>query len=160
MYHRRSTEPHRECTRVGARPACQIEISRTDEFALGIDAPVRNSGDVKNSAPVTDWPSGTVALNEGLICARRHIHRTPEDAARFGVHDQDVVDVAVDSDGRDLIFGDVLVRVKSSYRLEMHLDTDEANAADIRSGHEGLLAPTEVSALIKRRRTEFDQGKA
>jgi acetate kinase len=137
------------------RPACQIEVSRTDEFALGIDAPVRNSGDVKNSPGITlEGPNGTLSLTEGLICARRHIHMTPEDAERFGVEDKDVVDVAIDSDGRDLVFGDVLIRVKSTYTLEMHIDTDEANAAEITRGHEGMLVDTGVVARLTRRKVQ------
>ena len=141
------------------RPKCQVEVSRTDEFALGIDAPVRNSGDVANSPGVTlVGPAGKLTLTEGLICARRHIHMTPADATRFGVADRDVVEVAVDSEGRDLIFGDVLVRVKSTYALEMHVDTDEANAAEIRRGQAGALAGTGRVARLRRRRTDYDRG--
>jgi acetate kinase len=132
------------------RPKCQVEVSRTDEFNLGIDAPVRNSGDVGNSPGVTlIGPEGELTLKEGLICARRHIHMTPEDATRFGVNDRDVVDVAINSAGRDLVFGDVLIRVKSSYALEMHIDTDEANAAEVVPGQEGVLEPTTASAKLK-----------
>ena len=137
------------------RPGCQVEISRTDEFFLGVDAPVRASGKIKNSAPITlRGPAGTLTLKEGLICAWRHIHMTPEDADHYGVKDKDVVEVAVHSpEGRDLIFGDVLVRVKSSYALEMHIDTDEANAAGISSGHEArMIAPTEATAVLRKKR--------
>ena len=135
------------------RPGCQVEVSRTDEFFLGVDAPVRNSGDTKNSPGCTlIGPAGSLTLTEGLICARRHIHMHPDDAERFGVRDRDVVEVAVDSDGRDLIFGDVLVRVKPSYRLEMHLDTDEANAAELRSGDQAVLADTGRVASLRKRR--------
>jgi len=137
------------------RPACQIEISRTDEFFLGVDAPVRASGKVKNSAPITlRGPAGTLTLSEGLICAWRHIHMTTDDAAHYGVKDKDVVEVAVHSpEGRDLIFGDVLIRVKDSYRLEMHIDTDEANAAGISSGHEAqMIAPTQATAVLRKKR--------
>ena len=131
----------------------QVEISRTDEFRLGIDAPIRNSGDVANSPGITlEGPAGRLTLESGLICARRHIHMTPEDAERFGVSDRDVVEVAVDSEGRDLVFGDVLVRVKSSYILEMHIDTDEANAAELRRGTEGLLVPTNRTVTLRKRR--------
>jgi acetate kinase len=134
------------------RRKCQVEVSRTDEFKLGIDAPVRNSGDVDNSPGVTlIGPAGQLDLTQGLICARRHIHMTPEDAQRFGVNDRDVVEVAIDSAGRDLIFGDVLIRVKSSYALEMHIDTDEANAAEVRPGQQGVLAATASTALLRRR---------
>ena len=140
------------------RPGCQVEISRTDEFFLGVDAPVRASGKIKNSAPITlRGPAGTLTLKEGLICAWRHIHMTPEDADHYGVKDKDVVEVAVHSpEGRDLIFGDVLVRVKSSYALEMHIDTDEANAAEIRPGAQGMLASTGGQARLLRRKTRYD----
>jgi acetate kinase len=114
------------------RPANQVEISRTDEFHLGIDAPVRESGQTKGSAPITlQGPHGTVHLTEGLICARRHIHMSPADALRFGVSDKDVVEVAINSSERKLIFGDVLIRVHPNFVLEMHIDTDEANAAEL-----------------------------
>jgi acetate kinase len=82
---------------------------------------------------------------------------TPADAERFGVQDRDVVEVAIDSDGRDLIFGDVLIRVKESYALEMHIDTDEANAAEIKPGQIGSLAATAKTGRLRRRNTEFDQ---
>ncbi len=136
-----------------ARSACQVEVSRTDEFALGIDAPVRGSGDVKASPGITlVGPAGSLTLEEGLICAWRHIHMTPEDAERFGVKNHDVVDVRVDTEGRDLVFGDVLVRVSPKYALEMHIDTDEANAAEIVAGTVGALAATGASALLVRKR--------
>lgn len=139
------------------RPACQVEVSRTDEYHLGIDAPVRDSGDVANTPGVTLMgPQGALTLQEGIICARRHIHMTPADAARFGVKNRDVVEVAVDSEGRDLVFGDVLVRVKDSYALEMHIDTDEANAAEIEPGHQGVLEGTGRVARLRHRRTHFD----
>jgi acetate kinase len=144
------------------RPKCQVEISRTDEFFLGVDAPVRASGDVANTPGVTlVGPAGTLTLQEGLICAWRHIHMTTADAARFGVKNGDVVDVAVDSDQRDMVFGDVLVRVKDSYALEMHLDTDEANAAGITRGMEAaMIAPTGATAALLRRRTRWDHSKS
>ena len=121
------------------RKATQVEISRTEEFQLGIDAPVRNSGDIEGTPGlVLEGPSGTLDLKEGAICARRHIHMHPDDALHFGVRDQDVVTVEVPGE-RKLIFGDVLVRAKESYVLEMHLDTDEANAGEISSGMHGRL---------------------
>jgi len=135
------------------RSACQVEVSRTDEFWLGVDAPVRDSGDVANSPGVTlEGPAGRLTLQEGLICARRHIHMSRDDAASFGVVDGDVVDVAVDTNGRDLTFGDVLIRVSPKYALEMHLDTDEANAAEIAGAMEGVLAPTNGSVRLLRKR--------
>ena len=129
----------------------QVEISRTDEFHLGVDAPVRNSGDVANSPGVTlEGPAGRVTLKEGLICAARHIHMTPADAEAFGVADRDIVEVAIDSPGRDLVFGDVLVRVSDKYALEMHVDTDEANAAELGRKSEGMLVATDGSARLRR----------
>ncbi len=134
------------------RRANQVEISRTDEFFLGIDAPVRNSGDVKGSAGIKlQGPKGELTLSEGVICARRHIHMTPEDAEHFGVKDKDVVEVGIDSDGRDLVFGDVLIRVSPKYALEMHIDTDEANAAELGPGAEGLLMETGGRARLRKK---------
>lgn len=135
------------------RPKCQVEISRTDEFKLGVDAPVRPSGHVENSPGITlEGPQGTLTLTEGLICAWRHIHMTPDDADRFGLKDKDVVDVAVDTDARDLIFGDVMVRVSPKYATEMHIDTDEANAAGLGRGARGALVATEAIARLTRRK--------
>lgn len=120
------------------RSECQIEISRTDEFKLGVDAPIRSSGKTAGSAPITlEGPAGTVSLKEGLICARRHIHMHPDDARIYGVKSGDEVEVAITGGPRNLVFGDVLVRVKDSYRLEMHIDTDEANAAELSRGATG-----------------------
>ena len=121
----------------------QVEISRTDEFVLGVDAPVRISGDLANTPGITiEGPAGRVTLPSGLICARRHIHMSPEDARRLGVRDCDVVAVRIDTDGRDLQFGDVMVRVSPQFRLELHLDTDEANAAGVKPGdYAELLLP-------------------
>lgn len=131
----------------------QIEISTTDEFALGLDAPVRASGHVDGTPGITvEGPAGSITLTEGVICAWRHIHMHPDDAKRFGVEDKDVVDVAINSNMRDLIFGDVLVRVSPKYALEMHIDTDEANAAGIASGTAAVLVKTDKSATITRRK--------
>lgn len=142
------------------RPACQVEVSRTDEFFLGLDAPVRDSGDVANSTGCTlIGPAGRITLQEGVICARRHIHMTPEDAQHFGVRDRDVVEVAVRSEDRNLTFGDVLIRVSPRYALEMHLDTDEANAAEISRGHTGALVGTGAHAQLVRRKIGFDPAK-
>ncbi len=118
----------------------QIEIARTDEFRLGVDAPIRDSGQIADSAPITlEGPAGTVHLKQGLICARRHIHMHPDDASHFGVKDKDIVEVAITGGPRDLSFGDVLIRVSEKYKLEMHIDTDEANAAELNSGAGGEL---------------------
>ncbi|MDG1012324.1 MAG: acetate/propionate family kinase [Luminiphilus sp.] len=135
----------------------QIEISRSDEYLLGVDAPVRDSGRVKGSAPITlTGPKGSVRLDEGLICARRHIHMHPDDAQRFGVKNKDEVEVAITGGPRDLIFCDVLVRVSPGYRLEMHIDTDEANAAELDRQASGELVYTDItgpSASIKALKT-------
>jgi acetate kinase len=118
----------------------QIEISRSDEFQLGVDAPVRISGDISNSPGITvESAQGRVTLRSGVICARRHIHMHPDDARGFGLIDHQLVNVRIDSDGRDAIFGDVMVRVSPEFRLEMHVDTDEANAAGIHNGDYGEL---------------------
>lgn len=123
-----------------ARAEDQVEISRSDEFVLGIDAPVRISGDVKNTPGITlEGPAGRATINHGVITARRHIHMHPDDAARLGVRDHQPVQVRIDSDGRDLTFGDVVVRISPEFKLEMHLDTDEANAAGVRQGDSGEL---------------------
>ncbi len=116
------------------RPVTQVEISRTEEFKLGIDAPIRASGDVKNSPGVIlEGPNTSITLEEGVICAYRHIHMSPEDALAFGIRDKDVVRANVEGE-RSLIFGDVLVRVYPGWFLEMHIDTDEANAAEVSPG--------------------------
>jgi acetate kinase len=113
----------------------QIEISRSDALRLGLDAKVRISGDVHDTAGVTvHGPAGSVVLSHGVILAHRHIHMSPADAERFQVKDREVVAVAIDSEGRDLIFADVVVRVAPDFRTELHLDTDEGNAAAIGPG--------------------------
>lgn len=127
------------------RSVDQVEISRTDEFRLGVDAPVRDSGNVTGSACITlEGPCGTVSLKEGLICARRHIHMHPDDALRFGVKDKDEVAVSIIGGERDLVFGDVLIRVKDTYALEMHIDTDEANAAELGRNASGSLSTVDI----------------
>ncbi len=133
------------------RSRTQVEIARTDEFTLGLDAPVRGSGDLDNTPGIrVEGPAGSVTLTEGVICSRRHIHMTPEDAERFGVEHKDVVEVRLDSDGRDLVFGDVLVRVSPKYRLEMHIDTDEGNAAEVTRNFEAVLHRTDRLASLRR----------
>ncbi len=128
------------------RNETQVEISRSDEFILGIDAPIRPSGDLTNTPGLRlVGPAGSVDLDHGVIQALRHIHMTPEDGVHFGVKDKDWVMVRVGGE-RGIIFDDVLVRIHSSYALDMHLDTDEANAADLKPGSLGTLikSPTEV----------------
>lgn len=131
----------------------QVEISRTDEFYLGVDAPIRASGDVANSPGITliGTESRQVTLEEGMICAWRHIHMTPDDAAQCDVEDGDVVDVEVGTSRvRSLTFGDVLVRVKSSYKLEMHIDTDEGNAAELNTRDVGELERTNAEGTLRK----------
>lgn len=143
------------------RRADQVEVSRTDEFFLGVDAPIRDSGDVKGSPGVTlVGPAGSITIPEGLICARRHIHMAPEDAENFGVADGDVVTVRIDSNGRDLAFGDVLIRVSPKFKLEMHVDTDEANAAELTAGAEGALELTQGSVELVHRSTRNDREES
>ena len=122
-----------------ARDKTQVEISRTDEFTLGIDAPIRASGDLDDSIGIRlEGPEGSIDLERGVIQAQRHIHMSPEDAERFGVSDKEWVMVRVSGE-RGIVFDDVLVRVSPKYKLDMHLDTDEANAADLHPGSYGTL---------------------
>ncbi len=137
------------------RPESQVEISRTEEFRLGIDAPVRASGDLDGSPGLTlQGTAGTVALAKGVICALRHIHMSPEEAFSYGLRDRDVVRIKVEGE-RSLIFGDVLVRVHPSFRLAMHIDTDEANAGEINQGALGVLESIESRPGPQRRTDIF-----
>ena len=112
------------------RKSTQVEVSMTDARTLGLKCPVRESGDIAGSAGAKlVGPKGEVELKEGVIVAKRHIHATPEDAEKLGVKDKDVVNVLVETDGRQLVFGDTVVRVHPTYALAMHIDTDESNAA-------------------------------
>lgn len=112
------------------RPASQVEVSLSDARTLGVAAPVRESGDIAGSGAVKlVGPAGEVELKEGLIAAKRHIHMEPSDAERFGVKDKDVVSVKLSTPERSLIFGDTVVRVSPKFKLAMHIDTDESNAA-------------------------------
>lgn len=115
------------------RNQTQVEISRTDMYKLGVNAPVRDSGDLESSPGIVlIGPKGLVNLNKGVICAKRHIHMTPEDAAFFNVSDKQEVIVKADGE-RGVIFTNVLIRVDKSFVLELHLDTDEANAAGLKN---------------------------
>lgn len=108
----------------------QVEVSFTDARSLGLTAPVRESGDIKGSGKCTiKGPAGEVDLEEGVIVAKRHIHMTPEDAEHFGVKNGQIVSVKIEGTGREVIFGDTVIRVSPSYALAMHIDTDESNAA-------------------------------
>lgn len=116
------------------RPESQIEISRTDTFKLKVSPPVRPSGKIKGSAPMAlVGPKGSVFLNEGCIIANRHIHMTPADAAKYGISDNDLVDVEIQNT-KPTRYYDVQVRVREDFDTEMHIDTDDANAAAIKNG--------------------------
>ena len=123
------------------RKASQVEVSKTDSVTLKVDGMVRESGDIAGTAPIEIvGPEGSIKLTEGLIIAKRHIHMTPEDAEKFGVKDKDVVSVAVNTEGRKTVFGDVVVRVSPNFSLAMHIDTDEANGANVpRNGCPGHI---------------------
>ena len=112
------------------RKADQVEISLTDARGLGVNCPVRESGDIAGSGVCTIvGPKGSVTLKEGVIAAKRHIHMTPSDAKEFNVNNGDIVNVKVNTNGRSLTFGDVVIRVREDFALAMHIDTDESNAA-------------------------------
>ncbi|NLB48293.1 MAG: phosphate propanoyltransferase [Erysipelotrichia bacterium] len=114
------------------RKATQIEVSMTDMRTLGLPAVIRESGEIVGSAPVKlIGPVGEIEVAEGCIVAKRHIHMTPADAKEFDVKNGDIVQLAVDTPERSLIFGDVVVRVREDFALTAHIDTDEANAAGI-----------------------------
>ncbi|HHT89396.1 MAG TPA: phosphate propanoyltransferase [Firmicutes bacterium] len=116
------------------RKETQIEISRTDSFGLGLQPPVRDSGSLEGSPGITlIGPKGKVNLDKGVIIAQRHIHMTEEDAKNFGVKDKELVSVRVGGE-RGVTFDNVLVRVRNDFVLEMHIDTDEANAAMLGNG--------------------------
>ena len=110
----------------------QVEVSLTDARTLGVNAPVRESGDIGGSAPikiVNPENGKELDLKEGLIVAKRHIHMTPKDAEDFGVKNGDIVKVKISNTGRALIFDDVVIRVSEKFHLNMHIDIDESNAA-------------------------------
>ena len=117
------------------RKESQVEISRTDSFTLKVKPPVRESGKISGSAPITIvGPKGLVTLKEGCILANRHIHMSLEDGKKFGVNDGDYVAVQAKGDGKRTTLYDVQVRVSDKFALEMHLDTDDANACGIGNG--------------------------
>lgn len=122
------------------RANTQIEVSMTDARVLGVTAPVRESGDVAGS-PGTKiiGPKGELEIKEGIIVAKRHIHATPEAAEDLGIKNKEIVSVKLNTDGRSLIFGDVVVRVSEKYALAMHIDTDEANAAGMTGSVQGEI---------------------
>lgn len=112
------------------RPATQVELSLTDARSIGVAAPIRESGDIAGSgACKLVGPCGEVEIAEGVIAAKRHIHMTTADAAEMGLTDKQIVSVKIASEGRETIYGDVVVRVNDNFALAMHIDTDESNAA-------------------------------
>ncbi len=123
------------------RGRTQIEVSRTDAIALGIDPPVRDSSAL-DGTPILRiiGPAGTLDT-DGLIVAARHIHINPGDAVALGLHDGQLVDVRIEGTPRELTFGRTLIRVQPGAFTEMHIDTDEGNAAGIVPGTEGALVP-------------------
>ena len=136
--------PKRELSGVSilgpVRKADQVELSATDARSIGIAAPIRESGDVKGSAGCKlVGPCGEVEIAEGVIVAKRHIHMTDEDAREYNLSDNQVVSVKITSQGRSLIFGDVVVRVSEKFKLAMHIDTDESNAAAVENGCMGEI---------------------
>jgi len=155
-----------------ARGQTQLEISRSDAYHLGIDPPVRYSGDLKGSAGIkVIGPAGEVNLTEGVIIPQRHIHMSPRDARNFGVRDRERVFVApVQKDAidpgcepRTIIFGNVLIRVDESFVLDFHLDTDEANASGLKTGDQIYIVRKDVKAQPVRSRrliTENDVRRA
>ncbi|MEY4483051.1 MAG: hypothetical protein RL693_503, partial [Verrucomicrobiota bacterium] len=121
------------------RKATQVEIAMTEQFKLGIKPPIRESGDIEGSPGcILEGPCGNIILDKGVICALRHIHMTPADALRYGLKDKSTVRVRVPGD-RELIFGDVRIRVDPNFALAMHIDTDEANAANLSNGALGFI---------------------
>lgn len=116
------------------RKESQVEISRTDTFKLKVSPPVRPSGELKGSAPMAlVGPKGSVFLNECCIIANRHIHMTPQDAQKYDIKDNDIVDVEIQN-SKPTKFYNVQVRVREDFNTEMHIDTDDANACAIKTG--------------------------
>ncbi|WP_312124496.1 phosphate propanoyltransferase [Lysinibacillus boronitolerans] len=128
-----------------ARSLSQVEVSWTDAMKLGLKPPLRISGDIQGSSPVTlIGPKGSVVLKEGLIIAQAHIHMSPADSARFQVVDGQSVQIKVEGI-RPIILSNVVIRVSERYRLEMHMDTDEANAGLIQQGTLAEIVHHQVS---------------
>lgn len=118
----------------------QVELSLTDARSIGVEAPVRESGNVAGSGACRlVGPKGEIELTEGVIAAKRHIHMNPAEAAEAGVQDKQVVSVRVNTNGRSLTFDDVVVRVSDRFALAMHIDTDESNACAVAPGAMGEI---------------------
>jgi putative phosphotransacetylase len=122
-----------------SRGATQLEISRTDAFALGIDPPVRQSGNIEDTPGIMlKGPAGELQLEKGVIVAARHIHFHTKDAEQWGITDKQLLRVKVNGE-RPLVFEDVLARVSDQFALDMHIDTDEANASAVKTGDLGTI---------------------
>ena len=123
------------------RSETQIELSLTDARSLGVKAQIRESGDLEGTTGGLTMvgPAGEIALEKGVIAAKRHVHMTPADAEKYGVTNGEIVNVKIDTDGRSIVFGDTVVRVSDKYALAMHIDTDEANAAAIGGSAQGEI---------------------
>lgn len=122
------------------RKEAQVELSLTDARTLGVEALIRESGDIEGTQGIKlVGPAGEVEIEKGVICAKRHIHMTPADAEAYGVKNGDIVNVKVDTDERSLVFGDTVVRVRDDFALAMHIDTDEGNAAGIKGSALGEI---------------------
>ena len=122
------------------RKEAQVELSLTDARTLGVEAKIRESGDIEGTAGIKlVGPAGEIELEKGVICAKRHVHMTPKDADYYGVSNGDIVNVKVETEGRSLIFGDTVVRVRDDFALAMHIDTDEGNAAGIKGSALGEI---------------------
>ncbi|MEK5442512.1 phosphate propanoyltransferase [Fredinandcohnia sp. FSL W7-1320] len=122
------------------RKHTQVEVSITDSIKLGLKPPIRESGNIEHSSPFTIiGPKGSIFMEKGLIIAKAHIHMSPNDANRFRVQDGDFVRIKIRNEYRPISFEKVKVRISPNYVLEMHIDTDEANAANIRTGEFGEL---------------------
>lgn len=123
------------------RPESQVEISLTDGVALGIAPPVRLSGDIENTPGITlRHGDRSVVLDRGLIAAKRHIHMTPADAARFGVENGQSVRLQAFT-ARPVVFEDMEVRISPKFSTAVHIDYDEANACGFKKGDRGLILP-------------------
>ena len=123
-----------------ARGSTQVEVSKTDARVLGVNAPVRQSGDTKGTPGlILASDKALLGIEEGVIVAARHIHMTPEDAERLGVHEKEMVSVRLETPDRTVVLEDVLVRVSDKFRLAMHIDTDEGNAAGWVKGTVGVI---------------------
>jgi len=121
------------------RSASQVEISKTDSFVLGINPPVRDSGSISGTPGITiEGPAGRIELKEGVIIAQRHLHLHSDEAAQFGLKDQELITVKFEG-ARETTFGRVLVRVNPNYKLDLHVYTDEANAAGLANGDVGIV---------------------